>query len=244
MSQALGSLGVRLIAPDRPGYGLSDLQPERRIKDWVKDVTELADHLDLKRFGVLGISGGGPFALACAATIPERVSQLVLVCALGPVDTPEATQGMVALNRWLLSLARNAPWLAEKIATTCLRLLWRKGEQVIPEQIEARLPEADRRVLAKTELREALIASAREALRQGPSGAATDGLLYARTWGFNLHEIRVPVHLWHGEQDVVVPPAMGRFLARTLPQCQAHFSANDGHFSLPYGRMEEILGAV
>jgi pimeloyl-ACP methyl ester carboxylesterase len=124
-----------------------------------------------------------------------------------------------------------------------MKVFWRKGEQVIPSQIEARLPTADRQALASPDLRESLIATSREALRCGVMAAAADGLLYALPWGFPLEHIRIPISLWHGEKDVVVPPTMGRFLAKTIPNCQATFCPDDGHFSLPFGRLREILKA-
>jgi pimeloyl-ACP methyl ester carboxylesterase len=234
-------MGVRMIAPDRPGYGLSDFKPRRIILDWVADVSELAEHLTLKDFAVLGVSGGGPYAVACAAKIPERLSVALLVCSVAPADAPDATKGMVALNRCLLSFARTAPWLAQCVAGVCLKFFWRKGDQVIPEQIETRLPPADRRALTNAELRRTLTASSTEAFRGGVQAAAADGLLYARPWGFRLQDIRAPVNLWHGEKDVVVPPTMGRYLAATIPGCRAVFYPEDGHFSLAFERLEEIL---
>ena len=234
-------LGLRLIAPDRPGHGLSDFKPRRTLLNWVNDVTELAGHLDLKRFAVLGVSGGGPYAAVCAWAIPDRLSAVVLISSVAPADSPEATQGMVALNRWLFSFGRKTPWLAQYMAGFCLKAFWRKGEQVIPSQIELRLPAADRQALASADLRDALIASSKEALRGGVKGAAADGLLYTRPWGFRLEDIRRPINLWHGEKDIVVPATMGRILSKAIPNCRATFCTDDGHFSLPSLRLEEIL---
>lgn len=244
MEHACLEMGVRLLAPDRPGFGLSDFHPRRTLSDFAEDARQLADHARLNRFAVLGISGGGPYAAACAARIPERLSAALLVCSVAPLDAPNATKGMVALNRWLLSMAHRTPWLAQYVASFCLWAIWRKGRQVIPKQIEARLPAADQRALANTELRNALIASSVEALRAGPRAAAADGLLYGKPWGFSLHTIRAPVFLWHGERDIVVPAAMGHYLAETIPNCRARFYPEDGHFSLPFTRLREILSAV
>jgi pimeloyl-ACP methyl ester carboxylesterase len=160
---------------------------------------------------------------------------------MAPADAPEATEGMVAINRWLLSIARRFPRLAEAVAGICLRVIWHKGEQAIPKQIENRLPPTDREAMASSELRNALIASSTEALRGGVRGAATDGLLYGRPWGFSLKDIRAPVFLWHGEKDVVVPATMGHYLADNIPGCKAWFYPEDGHFSLPFTRLPEIL---
>jgi len=244
MRSVIAEMELRVIAPDRPGYGLSDLKPERAIVDWADDVSALADHLNVARFAVLGISGGGPYAIACAAKLPERVSKMLLVCSMGPTDNPESTQGMVALNRFLLGFARNTPWLAQRLAGFCLRALWGTGDQVIPEQIESCLPLRDQQTLADHELRRLLTESSREGLRPGVKGAAWDGFLFSRPWGFDLRHIRLPVRLWHGEKDVVVPVSMGHFLANNIPGCKAQFYPDDGHFSLPFSRMREILAAL
>jgi pimeloyl-ACP methyl ester carboxylesterase len=200
--------------------------------------------LHIERFDLLGISGGGPYALACAARIPERLFSVVLVSSLAPLESPEVTRGMVRLHRWLLLFAQKAPWLAQKLSVVCLRGFWGKGEQVVPQQVEARLPEADRRALSNPDLRAALIASSTEALRCGVQGAAGDGLLFARPWDFDLRQIRVPIYLWHGEQDIILPVAMGRYLAANIPNCHATFCPKDGHFSLPFNKTREILQTV
>jgi pimeloyl-ACP methyl ester carboxylesterase len=241
MRGIIAEMEVRIIAPDRPGYGLSDFKPERAIVDWTDDVLALTDYLELTGFAVLGISGGGPYAAACAARLSQRLTRALLVCSMGPTDTPEATEGMVPLNRWLLAFARNAPWLAQRAAGFCLRTLWGTGDQVIPEQIESCLPQSDQQTLSDPELRRLLTESSREGLRPGVDGAAWDGFLFSRPWGFDLQRIQMPVHLWHGEKDVVVPASMGHFLANNIPGCVARFYPEDGHFSLPFGRMKEIL---
>jgi pimeloyl-ACP methyl ester carboxylesterase len=237
-------MAVRLIAPDRPGLGRSDFLPRRSIPDFSSDVMELAERLGLERFAALGVSGGGPYAAACAARIPQRLSAALLVCSVGPSDAPDATKGMVAVNRWLLNLARHFPRVAQCVAGACLWAIWRKGDQAIPRQIEARLPPADRQALSSADLRRTLTASSVEALRGGVCAAAADGLLYGKPWGFQFQEIRIPTFLWHGEMDVVVPSTMGHYLANHIPGCQARFYPNDGHFSLPFTRVREILSAA
>src|SRR5215471_15799708 len=97
----ISKLGLRLIAPDRPGYGLSEPRPKRTLSDWAADISNLADQLHIERFDLLGISGGGPYALACAARIPHRLLSVVLICSLAPLASPELTRGMVRLHRWL-----------------------------------------------------------------------------------------------------------------------------------------------
>jgi pimeloyl-ACP methyl ester carboxylesterase len=244
MQQVCVDMGVRLLAPDRPGIGLSDFQPRRAILEFADDARQLADYLGLEQFAVLGVSGGGPYAAACAASIPERLWGALLVCSVAPADAPNATKGMVAVNRWLLWMAHRTPRLAQCVGSLCLWAIWRKGQQVIPKQIELRLPPTDQQALASAELRNSLIGASMEALHRGVKAAAADGLLYGRPWGFALQDIRAPVYLWHGEKDVVVPPTMGRYLSECIPNCRARFYPEDGHFSLPFTRLREILSTI
>jgi pimeloyl-ACP methyl ester carboxylesterase len=244
LDDCCAEIGIRLLALDRPGMGLSDFKPRRAIRDWPADVAELADHLDLERFAVVGVSGGGPYAAACAAALPDRLVATSLVCSMAPLEGAEAMRWMAGPSRWLLRFAWAAPWAARILAGPCLRAIWGRGEQVMPRALEARLPRADQLVLARPELRQSLIASSREAFRCGVRGPAWDGFLYSQPWGFRLEEIRTPVFLWHGEVDVIIPPAMGRLLAAKIPNCRATFCPDDGHLSLPFDRLREILGGL
>jgi pimeloyl-ACP methyl ester carboxylesterase len=237
-------LGIHIIGTDRPGYGLSTFQERRRILDWVSDVSELADALGLERFAVLGVSGGGPYAAACAARIPDRLSSIGLVCSVGPLESRDATRDMVGMNRRLLFLARRVPWLARALTRCSLRCFWNYKQEVLPNAVLAHLPESDRQLLASGQLRGALLANWSEAFRAGTRGMVWDGCLYARQWGFSLAEIRVPVHLWHGAADVIVPASMGRDCAGRISNCRCHFLPQEGHFSLPLNHLQDILGSL
>jgi pimeloyl-ACP methyl ester carboxylesterase len=234
-------LGLRVIAPDRPGYGLSDPCPGRALLEWPKDIRELADGLEMQRFAVLGLSGGGPFASACAFGLPGRVTRLLLVCSVAPVDSPGVLEKMVSINRGMLGMARRFPSLARAFAPLFLRVMWGRGHQPLPAAIERRLPRVDQQTLANPALRTGLTESAVEALRPGLQGAVDDGLSYARPWGFSLSQIQVSARLWHGGLDRIVPPEMGRALAAAIPGCCAVFLPGHGHFSLPFALAGEIL---
>jgi pimeloyl-ACP methyl ester carboxylesterase len=236
--------GVRVIAVDRPGYGLSDFQQGRRILDWPEDIRWLAEALGLDRFAVMGVSGGGPYAAVCAAKLPERVTAAALVCAVRPLDQRGATEGMSAQDRRLLWLARTVPWLAQKVTGLALPWVWDYEHEVLPKPLFESLPAADQEALGQPELRQMLLANWREAFRQGSRGMLWDGNLYAWPWGFRLEEIKAPVQLWQGEADTIVPPNMGRYLASVIPNCRARFFPEDGHFSLPFCRTREILAAL
>jgi pimeloyl-ACP methyl ester carboxylesterase len=107
--------------------------------------------------------------------------------------------------------------------------------------LASRLPPADKKVLADAGTFAIFAAAFREGFRQGGRGAALDLTLLAQPWETALESIRVPFHLWHGEQDTTVPVEMGRWLARSVPGCQATYFPEDGHFSLPVNRIDEIL---
>ena len=236
-------LGVRLIAVDRPGFGLSDFKPHRVILDWPDDVIKIADALGINRFATVGVSGGGPYVAACALRIPERLTAAAIVSGLGPLDAPKGTDRMIRNNHLIFLLGRRLPWLARI-------LLWRMAYQVRrnPERVLGRimstLPDVDKAVLARPKVKAAITDNLFEAFRRGSSGTTYELLLYSRPWGFSLKDIAVPVDLWHGEEDRSVPPTMGRYQATAIPQCHATFCPHEGHFSLAINHMEEILSRL
>jgi len=235
--------GLRFVAADRPGYGLSDFQRGRAILDWPNDVLELAGRLGFERFAVIGVSGGAPYAAACARSIPERLSTVALVCPLGPPEAIWRARSMKVHNRLGLSFSRRFPAL--------IRALFCLGAPIVLSRPEAFLEHlgrssggADAEALREGPLRETMADSFREAMRRGPRGAAWDITLYSKPWGFSLAEVGRPVFLWHGEQDVIVPPSIGRYVAEKLPHCEVTFCPKEGHFSLVGNYMDIVLKAV
>jgi pimeloyl-ACP methyl ester carboxylesterase len=238
-----GRMGIRIIGMDRPGYGLSDYQSGRQLVDWPRDVIQFADGLGIERFAVVGASGGGPYAAACAAMISHRLTGVGILCGLGPMDAPNALAGMQGMNRMGLALARRSPWLAGAIfSLSCLGFRHLPGRVV--GLIASRVGEPDSTTLRQTELGPILMDSFREAVRNGPSGPLRDLLLYTRPWGFDLRAIPRKVLLWQGLQDRLVPPSMGHFLKKEIPDCEARFYPDEGHFSLIFNRREDILAAL
>jgi pimeloyl-ACP methyl ester carboxylesterase len=232
--------GVRIIALDRPGYGLSDFQPDRTILDWPRDVEEVAEMLGLDRFSVLGSSGGGPYALACAHEIPRRITKAGVISGVGPYDAPGATRGMRWQNRVGFRLGARVPPLARLIMWSMERQVRRRPERALDAIAKAMSP-ADAEIARRPEERQILAADIGEAFRQGSRGAALDVVLLGRPWGFRLDEIKPDVFLWQGETDVLVPPAMGRHLAAEIPNCHATFFRDEGHLLIDH--MSEILQA-
>ena len=236
-------MGIRLIALDRPGFGLSDFKPRRTIFEWPDDVVKIADALRINRFATIGVSGGGPYAAACALKIPQRLTAVAIVCGLGPLDTPNGTDRMVRTNHLIFFLGRRLPWLA-KISLWRIAYQVRRNPEGTLRRMIVALPDPDKAILARSEVKTAMKDNVVEAFRGGSRGAAYELLLYTRPWGFLLEDIATRVNLWHGEQDVSVPPTMGQYQARTIPNCRAIFCPGEGHFSLVINHMEEVLSGL
>lgn len=238
-----GRAGVRLIAPERPGYGLSAPAPGRTLRSWAADVRALADHLGLDRFAVAGASGGGPYALACAHDLADRVTVAGLLCTAGQVAHPAQLRRLSAGNRLKFGVPRYAPWLVRADLAALAPVIRRRARALSGLAVQRSAP--DRAALAAPGARERLEALLREAFRGGGAGCYSDLVLGSRPWGFDVGAVRVPVHLWHGEADAMAPAWMAREVAAALPDCTAHFLPGVGHLLL--GRPEVwggLLAAV
>jgi pimeloyl-ACP methyl ester carboxylesterase len=235
---------VRIIAPDRPGYGLSDWKRERTMGDWADDVAQSADGLGIERFSVLGTSGGGPYGLALAARLPERVQAVGIVCGLGPLNAATAMQAMQWPARFGFAMARAAPRMLRLIYGGVVGRLIRGDPEMALSLLARGSPASDRSILARTEIKAALCASVREGLRPGTKGAVQDMVLYAHDWGFGLERIRMPITFWHGEADRTVPLSHTLKLAESFPHAQVLTFPGEGHFSLPIAHADEILDTL
>ena len=214
---------IRFIGIDRPGYGLSSFRPGRTFVDWADDVVELADALGVDRFSILGVSGGGPYAAACACKIPDRLDAIGIICGMGPVDGPGLLSDMPWMYRQGLRLARRLPKMATALYPFAA-FFFRYYPGRMLSIVSGKVAEPDKMALRNPELIAVLCASFREAFCHSLRWPATDVVLYSRPWGFSLEDIDITVHLWHGEKDWIVPPEMARYMARSIPNCQATFT--------------------
>ncbi len=230
-------LNARIIAADRPGYGLSDFRHGRQILDWPDDVIELADTLRVGRFAVLGISGGAPYALACAYRIPERLTTTAIVSGMGPSGAPGAKDGTAMLLPGKTALMRKALLML-------MAMGFRRNPDRFLSQMKDTVAEPDKLLLAQPEVVQAFIYSVREAFRSGTRGASWDAVLYQRPWGYKLQDISMQIHLWHGELDTQVPISVGQYVASTIQNCQAKLLTDEGHLSLAHNYIEEILSIL
>lgn len=238
--------GLKVILPERPGYGVSDPQPDRRLLDWPKDVAALADHLGIDQFAVGGGSGGGPHALACAHQLPGRVVTTILLSSPSPAGFPGATRGMARGNRVGMFLGRYAPWLVSMMISSYQRKFAEDPDEVI-EAMSAEMSEPDRALLKDPEFRATILEDMREAYRQGVRGHVLDGYIAMTTkgWGFDLRDITVPVHAWHGELDTFVTKAMANRLDTEIPNSHVRYVPEAGHLLTENVRVvEEVRQAL
>jgi pimeloyl-ACP methyl ester carboxylesterase len=233
-------LNARVIAVERPGHGISDFKPDRKILDWPDDVVELAEALNLDQFAVLGISGGGPYAGACAFKIPNRITATAIVCGMGPAEAPGVKDGIA----WTFAAGRS--WLMRRIMLTFMSFGLRKKPEVFISQANDAMKGPDKAVLlARPELMKQMIeVSFTEAFRQGIAGICHEAELYTQPWGFRLEDITAKIHLWHGEQDENVPVSVGRYVANAIPDCEARFLEDEGHLSLPFNHVRAYLSVL
>jgi len=237
---AARALGIRVLAPDRPGYAAAASQPGRRITDWPLEALAILDALAVTRAPVLGVSGGAPYALACAAHAPGRFGPVATAGGLGPLTTNADAHGMSALSRLSIRLARRgSPLLAGLFHL--LAAVIRRQPRLMFALLAGSAPPRDRDVFRDRELRGTWQAALQAAVCNGAAGAIGELRLYTRPWGFDLDRVTVPVDVWHGGLDTVVPPAHGQRLAAALPNATYRGCPDDGHFSLPIRWIDGIL---
>jgi pimeloyl-ACP methyl ester carboxylesterase len=231
LDEAAQATGVRLIVPDRPGYGASDPHPGRRLADWPEDVAAVADHLGLDRFGVLGVSGGAPHALACALALPDRVRRLTVVSGVAPPECWAPSPRSGRLEQAVAILMRSGGTVLRLLIALVLTVI-RQAPALALRLYRTVLPPADRRIVADPRL----AAQLREEIRRQPRSTAAavvqDLRLFSRPWDLEIAAITVPTELWHGDADRAVPVEHARALAAVLPHAAYHELPRSGHFLL------------
>lgn len=227
----LSEVGVRLVATDRPGHGLSSPQPGRRLEGWANDVAQLADHLAIERFFVLGWSAGGPHALACARYLPDRVTAGAVVSGLAPFDRPQPYAGMPLGVKVLNMLGRSSPASVRVFRRLMHRMVTGEPDHVA-KRLSSSFPPADRRVAQRPEVTAMLLASIREGYRQGGLGPAEDDIVINSPWGFRLPDVEPRIDLWHGDLDQNVPLSQGRYQHEQLAHSSLTVVPGQAHLML------------
>lgn len=235
--------GVRVIAPSRPGIGGSTPQAERSLLDWPPLVAELADGLGIREFHLIGVSGGGPYALACAWALGCRVRHTAVVCGAPPLASAEARRRFAPVYQGLLAVNDHSPALLRAFLTVVAWFarwplpfpLFRLATLILPKR--------DREVLHDRSRFPLFFPPFALAMKSGGSAVFADGRSYSRPWGFDPAEIRTPVSVWHGRHDNNFHWELARNLAESIPGASFHL-AEEGHYSIPVMQLEPILAEV
>jgi pimeloyl-ACP methyl ester carboxylesterase len=239
LASRAGTDGIHLISYDRPGYGRSTPLPGHNVADCAADVRAIADALGIGRFVSWGGSGGGPYALACAALLADRVPAVASLASPAPFGAPglDYFAGMGSANADDVRLMIRDPDAARaKLKRDREEILTGGGDQ---EATETLISPADQAVLSG-ELGEWLSASMRDGLAQGDQGWWDDSVALGSPWGFDVGAIAIPVQVWHGQQDMFVPFQHGQWLAGHIPTAQPQLSEHDGHLTLLVNRIPEV----
>ena len=232
---------VRLIAPDRPGYGRTDfVEGVTTLANWPQDVVALADSLGLGEFAVFGPSGGGPYALACAWKIPERVTSVGLFASVGPFQA-ETDKNINPIVRSLWTAGSKVPRVL-RVQMRLFAWLARKAPGLYVRMILREFSETDRREYARLGVADLIRDDRNEGYRQKGVGTWYDVLL-PTDWPIPLSEITPKVYLWHGKEDTSAPLAMGQYMAETIHDCEATFVEGVGHFWL-FEHLPEMLAKL
>lgn len=237
--------GLRIVAPERPGYGLSDFRRLDTLPQMAQDVKALADALELRRFALIGVSGGGPHAVAAAASMGSRIALLALVSPVGPIAECRGRIRMSRLHRLIFTRMGRSPRACAAFFWS-LRSLVRWTPGVAYRGLTQRVTQSDRSVLARPEVRANLQMAIREGLRPGINGALQDLRLFCAPWGLPLADIDVPAVMWQGSDDTIVPPQAAYHLAETLPNCRLDVIQGAGHYWVfdQFGRVLDAAQAA
>jgi pimeloyl-ACP methyl ester carboxylesterase len=236
------NLGVRHIAVSRPGIGGSDPAANRTVLSFASDVAQLADRLRLGRFSVIGVSAGGPYALATAYVLGERVARVALCSSLSPLCAPHRTPGMRRRIRLGLTVVARAPRLCGAAGDLVLPVV-RNHPALLSRVIAAHAAPGERIRLSEPSERGAASASFLDASADGVRGMIEDYLCYCRGWGFPVADVTRPVQLWHGVNDPLVPLEHALQLAAALPDCRVLFDPDEGHHFFRR-RLAQILAVL
>jgi pimeloyl-ACP methyl ester carboxylesterase len=233
VTSAATASGLRLVGYSRPGYGRSTERPGRSVGDVAEDVTALLDELGVDEFRAFGWSGGGPHALACAALLPGRCKAATLLASVAPYDAP-GLDWMHGMDQSNLD-EFNATLAGFDALDAFLRPLVESLREItgpaLAEEMGGLLSSVDKAAVTGT-FAEELAISFRGAVENGVAGWRDDDLAFARNWGFGLSGITIPVAVWQGRQDRMVPYEHGEWLVTEIPTAEAHLFEDEGHVSL------------
>jgi pimeloyl-ACP methyl ester carboxylesterase len=231
---------IRLIGVDRPGIGSSTPYQYDSVVEFADDLRTIADTLGIDKMAVIGLSGGGPYTLGCAAAMPDRVVAVGVLGGVAPTVGPDAISGgVMTLGSLVAPLLTVAGFPIRWAAVGFIRVLRPVASPAL--YAFARVsPEADRRLLVRPEFKAMFLDDLLNGSRKQLAAPFADVVVFARDWGFRLEQVKVPVRWWHGDRDHIVPFAHGQHVVRRLPDAELYHLPGESHLA-GLGRAEEIM---
>ena len=238
LTELAGQLGLRIIAPDRPGCGESSFT-RYTVRSYPAMMSAFLDALGIGQVSVVGVSGGGRYACSCAVAWRGRARAVALISSTASADLPGVRASWSRQDRQIYGLASRAPLAFRATLAKIARDVQRDPQAV--RALFNDVSEPDRRTLEGPDLQGLLPRVMREAFRHGTRGVAWDYKQEARPWRVDLRSIDVPVDVWHGTEDTIVSPQQSRALSAAVPTTTLHLVDGEGHISLRMNRMAEII---
>lgn len=245
LGDALAERGLRFVGYSRAGYGSSTRRQGRSVADVAEDVRAILDHLGADEAYAYGWSGGGPHAIACGALLADRIRGVATIGGVAPwpAEGIDWFEGMGPENIEEFHATLADPENSVRSAARD----WPKWRAVtgadIAETFGGLIDEVDRGALTG-DFAEYEAASIREGLRESYWGWVDDDLAFVKPWGFDLESLRVPVHVWQGGHDRMVPFAHGQWLASHIPTARPHLLPEEGHLGLAVTQVAKVLDAL
>jgi pimeloyl-ACP methyl ester carboxylesterase len=219
---------LAIVAPDRWGYGQSDMPSAPTLEGFAADMAALMDHLGLDRFALGGISGGAPYACSVAAHLASRVTALALISPMGPITDPSVRHSLAPFHRFIFTVLPYRPLTVATIFRV-FRASLERSPRLAAELATLRAGRRDKALIAQPRIARWLLGSFRDGLRRGTAGPAGDLRTFARSWNVDLAAIRAPARLWIGTADTAVPLKAARLLAHSIAGCVITELPSEGH---------------
>jgi len=234
---------IRLIGIDRPGIGSSTPYQYDTVFAFAEDLRTIADTLGIDKFEVIGLSGGGPYTLACAAAMSDRVVAAGVLGGVAPTSGSDAIAGGVSTLVKVAAPVIGVAGVPIRLAASGLIRLIRPVAEPALYAYARISPEADRRLLVRPEFKAMFLDDLLNGSRKQLAAPFADVVVFARDWGFRLDEVKVPVRWWHGDRDHIVPFEHGQHVVSRLPDAQLTHLPGESHLA-GLGRAEEILDTM
>ena len=231
---------IRLIGVDRPGIGSSTPFQYPNVLAFADDLRTIADVLGIDEMAVIGLSGGGPYALACAAAMPDRVVVTGVLGGVAPTVGPEAISGgLMSLGSAIAPFMPVIGLPLRLAAVAVVRLVKPLGERAV-DMYGRVSPIGDRRLLARPEFKAMFLDDLLNGSRKQMAAPFADVVAFAKDWGFRLDEVKGPVRWWHGDKDHIIPFAHGEHVVALLPDAEMYPLLGESHLA-GLGYAQEIL---